>query len=88
MRADGLSPDIITYGAACAACAAVGDADRALNLIGEMQNQKGGGIRPNLIILTSAMNALGRQGRWQESLRLLDVMRDEGLTPDRLVECN
>jgi len=40
------------------------------------------GIRPNLVVLTSVMEACTECGRYQEALGIMTKMRELGITPD------
>ena len=58
MRAVGVDPDVMAYGAMLRICAARGHAERALNLLEEMQVMMQ--VKPTTLCFTSALRAVAR----------------------------
>jgi pentatricopeptide repeat protein len=57
MRILGVDPDVMAYGAMLRLCAARGQAERALNLLEEMQHME---VKPTTLCFTAALKAIAR----------------------------
>ena len=57
MRVVGISPDVMAYGAILRVCAARGHAERAINLLEEMQQME---VKPTTLCFSSALRAVAR----------------------------
>jgi len=76
MRKKGIQPDIFTYGSIITACDKVGDWEKALAFLKEMECC---GIEPNVICFTSAISACGKVGKWKEAMDLLSKIPDPNM---------
>ena len=102
MRGNGMQPNLITYNAAITALAKAsrnrsknrsgrnnfedyggGFWSRSLLILGQMKKDK---IEPDGFSYSSAISCCGAEGRWQEALELLKVMKRGGpkLRPNRI----
>jgi pentatricopeptide repeat protein len=57
MRVVGINPDVMAYGAILRVCAARGHAERAINLLEEMQQME---VKPTTLCFSSALRAVAR----------------------------
>jgi pentatricopeptide repeat protein len=57
MRVVGVDPDVMAYGAMLRVCAALGHAERAINILEEMQQME---VKPTTLCFSSALRAVAR----------------------------
>lgn len=76
MRRDGVAPNIVTWNSLIRWYCRAGDLDRAMALLGEMQ--EGAGLYPDPKIFLAVISRLGEQGRWEEIRSVFEGMRRRG----------
>ena len=90
MDMEGVVRDAFTYSAAIGACERMGQWQHAISLYLDMleksveDGSRGGGVRPNVVILNNVLNACATGRQWKLALRLLVESRDVGVVPDAI----
>ncbi|CAM9221077.1 unnamed protein product [Ectocarpus fasciculatus] len=98
MHTQGLVPDSLTYSIVIAACDRSGAWDVALMMLDDAREEDeaekggnargGGGVKTkgkaNVFSYTAAVSACGKAGRWEEAVGLLDLMRQDGVSPNEI----
>lgn len=79
MRAQGVTPDAISYQSAISACRAGGDGTSALMLLKEMDEE---GLTPKQSDYSIVIETVGRDGDWLGAVELLKKMQEDGIQPD------
>ena len=80
MRADGIAPNVQTYGAAALAHGASGAWEASLQLLREMDTE---GTAPTDVLLCNVLNACAMGGAWRPALMLVRGMHKRyGIQPD------
>jgi len=74
-----VEPDIVTYSTMVKGFCASGDLDKGLQLLKEMELD--GKFAPDEVMYNSLLDGCARQHRLEDALKLLDNMRDSGVTP-------
>jgi pentatricopeptide repeat protein len=88
MRSAGVSPTVITYSVAVAACAGSGGAialRQADQLVHDMLRD---GIEPNIVTYNSLIHACARASRVDRAFVVLDTMREKRIVPDMVTLCS
>lgn len=88
MRTAGVSPTVVTYSTAIAACARAGTVfalRQALTVLHEMQRA---GLRPNIVTYNSLVHACARARQPVQAFAVLGMMRKANIAPDRVTLCS
>jgi pentatricopeptide repeat protein len=74
-----VEPDIVTYSTMVKGFCAAGDVDRAMKLLHELTED--GNVAPDEVMFNSLLDGCARQHRLDDALRLLDGMKQAGVSP-------
>ncbi|KAJ6821960.1 pentatricopeptide repeat-containing protein [Iris pallida] len=81
MCSSGIRPDIVTYNTIAGAYADAGETKRAEDLVLEMEHE----VRPNARTLAVVVRGYCREGKLEDALRFLHMMRGRGVLPNVIV---
>ncbi|XP_072151755.1 uncharacterized protein [Setaria viridis] len=79
MRQQGLSPNVVNYGALIDALCKLGRVDEAMLRCNQMINE---GVTPNIIVFTSLVYGLCTVDKWEKADELFSEMLNQGIYPN------